>query len=124
MAKLQSITGEHVSVVIFDADKYPNAETDFTKAFEAGDVDILEVDEDSYTMFYNIQNSVMGAAELLGKKIHLGTCKKDVFVSISEMDGFASDLDSTYQTYESRDGGFEDGLRYREGVREDSLKAD
>jgi hypothetical protein len=124
MAKLSSITDDQVRVVIFDADKYPNHEADFTKAFEAGDVDILDVDEDSYTMFYNIQNSVLGAAELLGKKIHLGTCKNDIFVSINEMDGFASELNGgAYEAYSSRQGGFEDGLSYRKWLKEAKSKA-
>jgi hypothetical protein len=111
--QITSLTNTAVNVVIFDEDKYPNAQADFAKAVEAGDVNVLEVDEDSYTMFYNIQNSVYQTAELLGKKVHLGVCKEDMFISIDEMDGFASEMDSDYEPYGSRQQAFVEGLAYR-----------
>jgi DNA relaxase NicK len=110
--KLASRYDNFVQVVIFDANKYPNGQDDFIKAIEADDVDILDIDEDSYTMFYNISQSINGAAELLGGKIHLGTCKNDVFISISEMDCAVTEMGEEVQ-WDNRQSGFEAGLAYR-----------
>jgi len=110
--KPYTIINKNVDAVIFDANKYPNASEDFTKAVQAGDVMVLDIDEDSYTMFYNIQNSVFQTAELFGQSIHLGTAKGDVFISIDEMDASSSESDS--EPYQSREDGFNMGLAYRQ----------
>lgn len=103
---------EKVRVVTFDADKYPEPQDDFKRAVMAGDVHILDIDEDSYTMFYNIQNCVFGTARMLGKKVHMGTAKNDVFVTIDEMDG-SEDVD-----YGSKEEGFLLGVAFRKNLEE------
>lgn len=73
-------------LVIFAAGTYPSGQEGFLEAKKDGALQNVNIDENSYTMLYNVQQSITATERCLGLEVHLGAYQDDVFVSMSEMD--------------------------------------
>lgn len=97
---------------VFSLGDYPKGQKGFLLAKADGAVDDIPIDENSYTMLYNVQVTAFAVAKKLGYEIELGVYEDDVFASIDEMDN-VMDMDGG-DSWGSMEEGFARAIAVRE----------
>lgn len=96
---------------VFSLGDYKQGQKGFLAAKNDGAVDSIDIDEDSYTMLYNVQRTAFAVAAKLGQEVELGAFEGDTFVSISELDNVMEEDGG--DSWDSLDEGFSRAVAIR-----------